>query len=93
MLTLLPVCTGSDHTCSRYDPVALTPQSQAHREPFAQDWNNDSKNQQSRLKHHALGSSIFRAPNFPSREDAGRGMAMLPRIFLARSEQIQQSLR
>jgi hypothetical protein len=38
-------------------PVAPTPQSQAHRGPFAQDWNNDSKNQQSRPKHHALGCS------------------------------------
>jgi len=38
-------------------PVAPTPQSQAHRRPFAQDWNNDSKNQQSRPKHHPLGRS------------------------------------
>jgi hypothetical protein len=35
--------------------VALTPQSQAHRGPFAQDWNNDSKTTKAGPKHHALG--------------------------------------
>src|SRR5262245_27633659 len=74
--------------------------------PFAQNWNNDSKNQQSRPKHHALGCSgeIAMAPatrRIPSTEacraetmqgDACNG-SMLPRIFLAWLEQIQQSLR
>jgi hypothetical protein len=76
--------------------------------PFTQDWNNDSKNQQNRPKHHALGRSreIAMAPatsRIPSTEtcraetmqgDAcNGGMAMLPRIFLAWLEQIQQSFR
>jgi hypothetical protein len=84
--------------------VAPTPQSQAHRGPFTQDWNNDSKNQQSRPKHHALGcSGEIATRRIPSTEPAeletmlggacNRGMAMLPRIFLAWLEQIQQSFR
>jgi hypothetical protein len=72
----------------------------AHRWPFARDWKNDSKNQQSRPKHQALGSrSQRRSPRGgPGTELAeletmridacNGGMAMLPRIFLARLEQI-----
>jgi hypothetical protein len=52
--------------------VALALQSQAHRGPFAQDWNGDSKNRQSRPNCHALRCSEnrtgIRPPDSPSKD-------------------------